>query len=226
MNEGFTKGIAFILEGDTEKEFYLSFLTFLCAKHGVTLEKQINCSNPDIIYKVNTTKEIFLIKFHVVNTITQMPQSARWFTTQCYDKNKSIPDWSVFLCYDTDDYKNDITKFNEGDWAILKNSLKKKANRVIDIAAAADIEDVMLTDLLGISNFLGGLDDLTIPTGRKGKSKMKKLYRRAGQTYHEGTRARPMIDSLNMQCIMDNSIVPLREIEKILFEFEFSAPKT
>jgi hypothetical protein len=217
MNEDYTKGAAFILEGDTEKEFYLSLLMFLCEKHGVVLEKQVDCSNPDVMYKAVTSKGKFLIKFHVVNTITQMPYSARWFKTQCYDKHESVSDWSVFLCYDTDDYKNDITKFNEGDWAILKNTLKENASRVIDVAAAADIEDVILTDLMGVANFLGGLDDLSIPTGKKGKVKLKKLYQRVKKTYHEGTRARDMINSLDMQYIIDNSIVPLIEIERIIF---------
>ncbi len=217
MTDDFTKGIAFILEGDTEKEFYLSFLNFLCKKHCCSLQKEINCDTPDIVYWLNNKTDKIMIKFHVVNAITQIPHSAHWFVTQCCEKHKPLSDWTVFLCYDTDDYKNDISKFNEGDWSLLKTTLKKKVYNVVDIAAAADIEDVILTDMEGLSAYLGGIDDLTIPSGRKGKTKIKKIYRSVGKTYHEGARAREMINSLNMQLIMDKSLVPLTEIESAIF---------
>lgn len=53
MSNKYEEGIAFILEGDTEKEFYLSLLEFLCKKHGGILERQLDCGNsPDIIYSL------------------------------------------------------------------------------------------------------------------------------------------------------------------------------
>ena len=192
MTDSFSKGIAFIVEGDTEKEFYLSLLAFLCQKHSA-----------------------ILVKFNVVGTITQIPHSGKWFNTQCVDKYGNKHGWVVFLCYDTDDYKNDISKFYKGDWATLR-TLLKKATAIIDIAAATDIEDIMLQDLAGICRYLG----CGIPSGihgRKGKVKIKNIFRDNGQTYHEGKRARKLIDTLNMQKIIDSEIVPLLTIEHIIF---------
>lgn len=218
MSNKYEEGIAFILEGDTEKEFYLSLLEFLCKKHDGILERQLDCSNsPDIIYTLKTPSRHLLIKFNTVNTVAQMPHSSRWFISQCKNKHRDVGSWIVFLCYDLDNYKNDITKFYEGDWVNLRTSLKKKAKAVHDIAAAADIEDIILSDIEGISRFLGSPNTMALPTGSKGKAKLKKLFRQANRTYHEGKRARTLIDSLDMQKIMDTSLAPLTMIESVIF---------
>lgn len=125
-------------------------------------------------------------------------------------------DWWVFLCYDVDDYKEDISKFYEGDWATLRSSLNK-AKAVIDVAAAADIEDVMLCDLNSICNYLGCIVPESLK-GRKGKIKLKNLFRDNGQTYHEGKKARTVIESLDMNILIEANLVPLKEIERLLFE--------
>lgn len=99
MSNKYEEGIAFILEGDTEKEFYLSLLEFLCKKHGGILERQLDCGNsPDIIYSLRTPKRALMLKFNTVNTVTQMPHSNRWFITQC--KMKSIKMWvrGLYFC--------------------------------------------------------------------------------------------------------------------------------
>lgn len=75
--------------------------------------------------------------------------------------------------------------------------MKKKAKAVHDIAAAADIEDIILSDIDGVSSFLGSSSTMELPTGSKGKAKLKKLFRQVGKTYHEGKRARALIDSLD-----------------------------
>lgn len=212
----YVNGYAFILEGDTEKEFYLSFLSYLCKKYDIELNRIVDKDDPDIVYEFSTEKGRALIKFNTVNTVTQMPRAGKWFNMQCAGKYNSSCVWNVFLCYDTDDYKADITKFYEGDWENLRSSLKK-ADKVIDVAAAADIEDVMLGDLPGICNFLG----CAIPTelrGAKGKSKLKKLYRESGFTYHEGKRARPLIDSLDMEVLISTNKVALSDIETLMFK--------
>ena len=53
--------------------------------------------------------------------------------------------------------------------------------------------------------------------GRKGKAKMKILYRSVGATYHEESRAKSLIDSLDMQYLLDNAPVPLYKIEEEIF---------
>ena len=45
----------------------------------------------------------------------------------------------------------------------------------------------------------------------------KKIFRQANRTYHEGKRARALIDSLDMQKIMDTSSAPLTMIESVIF---------
>lgn len=106
----------------------------------------------------------------------------------CSKKHK-IP-WTVYLCYDTDSSSSNISKFYEGDWKILRQELENsKATTIVDLAASADIEDIMLYDIESVLTFLG----IAMPVklvGRKGKAKMKALYRKAGRAYHEGVEQR------------------------------------
>ena len=217
MVDSFARGYAFILEGDTEKAFYLSFLNYLAQKNNATLQRTVDTEVPDVGYLLYHNDVVDLIKMHVVNSISQMPRTANWVHTHCTGRYGRGKDWSVFLCYDTDDYQEDVTPFLEGDWDILRKKIRR-VNRVIDVAARADIEDAMLTDLAGICGFLGveevSKDQLT---GRKGKARMKALFRAHGAYYHSGDRARPMIDTLDMQKIIDESQLPLQEIERIIF---------
>ena len=211
----YTAGCAFIVEGETEKEFYLSFLSFLTRKHSAQISRYVVRDDvPDVIYRIAYKDDIILVKFHSVNAITQIPRSGAWFNAQCLDKYK-IP-WNVFLCYDTDKYLEDISKFYKDDWKLLRQDLKKAS--VLDVAAAADIEDVMLTDLVGVCHFIGCEVPSMPIAGRKGKVKLKNLFRDHNQYYHEGKRARPLIEALNMQLIMDNSGLPLKEMDHWIFK--------
>lgn len=212
MNNEFIRGIAFIVEGATEKVFYRNFLQWLA-------DNNENCSfnkidNPDIgeiAFEWLSGEASILIKFNVVGTVTQVVHSGKWFTNTCAKKYK-IP-WQVFLCYDTDSPDKDISKFYEGDWKLLRDELKKsKAKEIIDLAASADIEDVMLVDIESICKYLG----ITAPKelkGRKGKAKMKALYRSCGNTYHEGDKAENMIKNLDFQKIINDGPIDLKKLE-------------
>ena len=160
--------------------------------------------------------EISIVKINVVGTITQIPNSDRWFHSQCCEPYGDDCVWDVFLCYDTDNYKSDITKFYEGDWKKLRASLRK-ANEIFDLAASADIEDVMLQDQEGICRFLGCINPGPLP-GNKGKKKMISLYKKCGKIYHEGDKAREMIKSLDMEKIIRGNLVPLHIVEENLFQ--------
>ena len=214
MNNSISNGFAFILEGDTEKEFYLSFLEYLCRKHGATLLRTTEETTFEIVYRMKKDDRECLIKFNTVNTVSQVPRTGKWFQTQCLKKHGSKMKWTVFLCYDLDDYNADISKFYEGDWAALRTSLNR-ADQILDIAAAADIEDVMLQDIEGICNYLEGTcpNDLE---GRKGKTKMKKLFLFNGKYYHAGKRARALIDSLDMEKLIRGNLVPLAAMEQLI----------
>ena len=212
----YEQAIAFIVEGDTEKEFYLSLLSFLGNKHGAELTRQNSNEGTDISYLIKQGSKCVLVKFYGCDAISQVPKSGKWFNTQCVAKHKKeVSKWSVFLCYDTDNYKEDVTKFQEGDWSKLRATLKK-AHTIVDLAAAADIEDVMLEDLSGICSFIG----CNIPeklVGRKGNVKLRNLFRDNNSCYHKGRRARPLIDALDMQKIIDSNIIPLLTLENIIF---------
>lgn len=214
MDSSFGKGVAFIVEGDTEKVFYLSLLDFLCRKHGCTLERHIVKDDPDIEYLITCGTERVLVKFTGFAEATTS-QRANWFKSRCVNKYGKGHAWHVFLCYDTDNYLKDISRFYKGDWEVLRNKLRK-AESVTDVAASADIEDVMLQDLAGVCRYLKSSIPADLP-GRKGKVKMKKLFRDNGVTYHEGERARELIETLDMQAIIDSGIVPLSCIEQTIF---------
>jgi hypothetical protein len=133
------------------------------------------------------------------------------------------------LCYDTDDYEADITKFYKGDWEVFRKKLNtnRRVKQIVDMAAKAEIEDIILCDLHGISNYMEldtDLDEADVPsTGRKGSAKMRRLFieqRKKGRTkayYHKGERARPLIDCLDFDKIAQRGILPLQEIERACF---------
>lgn len=219
MGDCFEKGIAFILEGDTEKVFYFSLLEHFCKKYsGITIQKKTDANTGEIFYVLGNSEHSILIKFNVVGTISQITNSGNWFEKRCYNQYKNL-NWTVFLCYDTDNYTPNISKFYEDDWKELRKTIsKRKSCSIIDIAAQADIEDIMLVDADGIFNFLG-MAPIPIPNGSKGKVKMKKIFRAKGpgSAYHEGSRAEGLIKALDLDKIISKSPVQLNKIQQECF---------
>ena len=216
MIENYAEGIAFILEGSTEKVFYLNLLKYFSdTDMQIVFKKIISEEDGEIFYEwISETKKI-IIKIYVVGTITQVSNSGNWFRSKCSKKLK-IP-WSVYLCYDTDSPNADISKFYKGDWKRLRDVINKgRTKKIIDLAASADIEDILLYDLEGICGFLKiPLPDKLV--GRKGKAKMKALYRSCGATYHEGDRAEDMIKILNKEKIINNAPLDLQQLKNNIF---------
>ena len=220
MKNKFDKGVAFILEGATEKVFYLSLLNHLCKKYdGASIEKCVDEDSGEIFYVLHGKKRKILIMFNAVGTISQMTNTGNWFEKRCYGQHKSL-NWTAFLCYDTDNYIPNISKFYEDDWKELRKVISKHRNcSIIDLAAQADIEDIMLVDVDGIFKFLS-MTPIPIPSGSKGKSKLKKIFRLNGRgwAYHEGERAEPLINALDFDKIISLSPVPLKSIETVCFD--------
>lgn len=207
MNMSYTKGIAFIMEGSTEKVFYRSFMTWLANRQGCKFEKIDALDTGEVLFEWINGDETILIKINVVGAVTQLVHSGKWFSNTCA-KRYRIP-WNVYLCYDTDSHDYDISKFYRDDWKLLREELKKsKAKKIVDLAARADIEDVMLIDLLGICQYLGIAPPEKL-TGRKGKAKMKALYRSCGKTYHEGEKSADMVGKINYEKIIRDGPIPL-----------------
>lgn len=180
MANEFEKGIAFIVEAETEYQFYDALLKHYCKKHPeCRLEENTDKTNFERYYTLTGPFGKRIIRMNSVGTISQIHNSASWFNSVCIGKGQMFL-WAVFLCYDTDAYHADVTKFYQDDWKEFRNKLsKRRVKRIIDLAASADIEDVMLQDLHGISVFMERSSDLTpkdIPTGRKGAARMKQLF--------------------------------------------------
>ena len=231
MELSFEHGFAFILEADTERVFYDALLHFFAQKHPeCILTEAIDTDNFERFYTVCGPFGSHIVRMNSVGTITQIHNSLSWYRNKCTgSKGKSFP-WTVFLCYDTDSYNADVTKFYEGDWKNFRQQLERgRTSEVLDLAANAEIEDIFLQDLHGISEFMGLNSDLQpsdIPSGRKGSARLKQLFitqRKLGMTnksYHKGERARELIGCLDLQKIVDTSPIPLNLIEKI-FSNEF-----
>lgn len=214
MDEGEARrGLAFIVEGATEKVFYLEYLSQLCKAKGLALKKDLETQEDR--YAITSAGGEKIVMMASVNSVSQMTNSATWFERACVGENSEVT-WTVFLCYDTDEYNSDITKFHEGDWAMLRESIAQSAQKVVDIAAEADIEDVMLCDLPGVLSFLGLPPQTKMPPGNKGKTKLKKLYRKVApnRAYHSGERAKDLISRLDMAEIRASAPVPLEEIDR------------
>ena len=215
----YESGIALILEGDTEKVFYLSLIEYLCKKHGLSWNKRTTKDKTEVFYEIvadDNRKQI--VKFHTAGAITQIVRADKWFKFNCRKQYPKIS-WYVFLCYDTDSYSSEISRFYEGDWKRLRDALKDSKTTIIDLAASADIEDLMLLDKDGIFRFMN--QPVTeIPEGSKGKKKMKRLFKSFGHgcAYHEGNRAEGLIKSLDFEKIMNASPVMLRELERVLLK--------
>ena len=177
------KGIAFIVEGATERVFYEEYLKKLCSERGMTITKDEKSQENK--YTICAENRSILVLINNVGSVSQMTNS-------------------------------DITKFHEGDWLRLRQSIESDAESIADLAAQADIEDVMLCDFQGVLAFLGLDNNTPMPKGRKGKVKIKQPFRRSDPAcaYHEGERARALIQTLDIDLIENTAPVPLSVIRK------------
>lgn len=226
MEKDFEQGFAFILEADTEYQFYEALLLHFAKKHPeCSVEKCTDKDTFEPYYIVCGPFGRRIVRMNAVGTITQIHHSASWFSSKAALTSKDTK-WTVFLCYDTDSYNDDVTKFYKDDWKKFRKKLlaSRRVDKIIDLAAKADMEDVFLQDLAGISAYLGLEEELTvqdIPSGRKGAARLKQLLirlRSQGKTmvyYHKGERARALIDHLDLDRIVQSNLIPLHLVEMI-----------
>ena len=91
MDTCFEKGIAFILEGDTEKVFYTTLLSHLCTKHsGVTFVKNTDSASGEIFYTLGTSEKKVLIMFNIYQSYTFL------CTQRTY---REVPQDQLALCF-------------------------------------------------------------------------------------------------------------------------------
>lgn len=98
----------------------------------------------------------------------------------------------------------------------MKRSIRQKGVKIYDFASCADIEDLFLLDFGGVCKFLGLPSATKMPSGNKGKSKIKKLFRLAGSYYHPGERAEDLIKALDMRTVVQKSSLPFQKLENII----------
>ena len=113
-------GLAFIVEGTTDKIFYREYLSQLCKRSSFGFVKNEN-SHEDCFHIVFPVGQV-IVMLNSVGSVTQMANSATWFHRVCVDEYHNVR-WTVFLCYDTDKYDADISKFYEGDWGRLRKTI-------------------------------------------------------------------------------------------------------
>lgn len=213
----YTTGIALIVEGATERVFYSEFIRSRALDHGAVVSRVADGDGTSLSI-MRHDGSLALVKINNVGTVSQMTNSADWFFRACIAKRRDIP-WHVFLGYDTDSYADNITKLHQGDWKRLRDDIDEVAESVTDLAASADIEDIMLCDLEDILVFLNLPADTPLPSGRKGKVRMKRLFRMVAvnHPYHEAEKARPLIQALDMGKIAERAPLPLGRFESTLF---------
>ena len=84
MKEKFSRGIAFILEGDTEKVFYRELLKFYVSKHpGSDFQETQDDKSGEVYYELTTPNAVVIVKMFVVGTISQLTNSSKWFENFC-----------------------------------------------------------------------------------------------------------------------------------------------
>lgn len=88
MNGAYTRGIAFIMEGTTEKVFYQAFLKWIAESNSCTFLRGESIDKGDIYFEWVTATEKVLIKFNVVGTVTQVSHSGKWFSTKCSKEHR------------------------------------------------------------------------------------------------------------------------------------------
>ena len=192
--EGCIRGFAFIVEGPTERVFYHEYLKWCCGNlSGCSMEQL-----PNKDYLIRTGQGNVLVKFNVKGSVSSVPNAMNWVRSTCAVAS-GFP-WTVVLCYDTDG--NTSLNLDTRAWRRFREDLAAMKLPVIDLAADADIEDIMLADIDGVRRFLG-LPSFVEPRGKKGKAKLKSLYKVVDvtQPYKSGEKARDLISSLDFNVI-------------------------
>ena len=76
----YTEGIAFIMEGKTEKVFYKCFLDHICTSNvNIKFDKEFS-DDSEIYYTWSSSSKKIIIKIFVVGTISQITHSASVLT--------------------------------------------------------------------------------------------------------------------------------------------------
>lgn len=198
------KVIIFIVEGETEVEFYEVIKQMLhddaIDKHGMRyvqshykFEKPVNMQGIGK-YQTNAVTQFKHIKKKCENMQTKASQKGKQIAFEYY----------VYLCIDTD-----VFEFQQNpplDKEKLKKALlSETADCVFYIEAVKSIEDWFLEDINGIMGFLS---IKSIPNGYKkeknGENKLNHIFKQAGKTYIKGRKVEGFVKKLDIAKIKEN----------------------
>ena len=73
MTYQYDEGIAFILEGDTEKVFYINLLEFFASESKLSSFEKKSLDNGDIVYEWIDECKTILIKINVGHSVYDVP---------------------------------------------------------------------------------------------------------------------------------------------------------
>lgn len=191
-----SKCLVFIVEGDTEIEFYKQVVANARNLHPAgRFDTNIEYKN---IKGVGGFKNIALRKF----------------TKEIKPKYGDDCEFTIVLCSDTDvfDYSpKPPIKWNE----VIKDFEKNRNTKVIHVQAKRSIEDWFLYDIEGILKFLK-LGRNTKVSGKNGYEKLQNLYKQANKVYFKGIQCNGMIKHLDIEKIANAVKEQLNPIYKAL----------
>ncbi|MBP3883619.1 MAG: hypothetical protein J6D54_01600 [Olsenella sp.] len=212
--EDFERGFAFVAEGPTERVFYFEYLKWCCLVERDSTMTRL--PNKDVV--IETRSGRVLVQFNVMGAVSSVPNAASWVQSRPL-RFPGIP-WTVVLCYDTDG--DESLSLETRAWKRFRRELAETDVDVIDLAADADIEDVMLADIEGVRRFLDLGSDVE-PHGRKGKAKLKSLYKASckasgpRRAYKSGEKAEGLIRSLSFEVIEERSPLHIARLRAAVF---------
>lgn len=183
------KLVVFIVEGDTELEFYKQLVLYYRGQHAGWLNCKIEYKSVDGVGKYKG-KGVRIFK----NIISQYP--------------KSDYVYHVFLCYDAD-----VFEFGQKpkDWKSVVESLKKSGARVVQVRAVHSIEDWFLYDTEGLRRFLHLTDK--IQKKGSGLEYLQDLFKKANRMYNKGHASKGLIAALDMSVIISHIGSEIKKIE-------------
>lgn len=190
------KQIAVFVEGDTDKEFFETLLSYY-RKHST---QEINAC------KVYNLKGFGRYESKIISKVKNEVKPRT-------EKSGGILH-AVCCSYDTD-----VFEFAEKppvDWKKVKEQVKSMGiHNFTEIKARTMIEDWFLKDINGLCTYLKIASPKNID-GRDGFNKMKVLFRKGNKIYQKGNNCHKFIGNLNIEIIREQVQEELKEFERLL----------
>lgn len=117
-------------------------------------------------------------------------------------------------------YDTDVFEFAERpvvDWDNVKKEVKSLGiTNFCQVRVETMIEDWILDDLKGLSNFLKLGESVSKLTGNNAFEKIQSLFKRANKMYLKGISIKAFVGNLDYSVIRKNRISALAELENLL----------